>query len=151
MELMMDQATKAGVRIDVEIPEDTRVIYLDPKGLQTVLVNLVANAIEACRDHASSSRSHIVVIKYRYDIAAGLIRFEVQDNGVGMSSVTREALFHRFFSTKGSAGTGLGLLVTKKIIEEHGGEISVQSKQGEGTVFTVSFPLDSHSAVSAPC
>lgn len=145
MELMMDQATKAGVRIDVEIPEDTRMVYLDPKGLHSVLVNLVANAIEACRDHASSSRSHLVVIKYRYDIATGQILFEVQDNGVGMSSVTREALFHRFFSTKGSAGTGIGLLVTKKIVEEHGGRITVQSRQGEGTMFTVVFPMEANS------
>jgi signal transduction histidine kinase len=57
-----------------------------------------------------------------------------------MPSEIKDKLFQRFFSTKGSKGSGLGLLVTKKIVEEHGGRINVQSTEGSGTVFTVSFP-----------
>jgi PAS domain S-box-containing protein len=145
LQLLTDKATDTGVQIELEVPDDGRAVNIDPKGLHTVLVNLVTNAIEACREDTSSSRPHLVVLKYYYDIADGLIFFEVKDNGIGMSPATREIMFHQFYSTKGSAGTGLGLLVTKKIIEEHGGRIDVQSKQGEGTVFTVSFPIDANS------
>jgi signal transduction histidine kinase len=54
-----------------------------------------------------------------------------------MTDEVKQNLFDRFFSTKGGRGTGLGLLVTQKIIHEHGGEISVESKAGEGTTFSV--------------
>ena len=138
MELMQDKATQAGVQIRLEMPGKGGMVRIDPKGLHTVLVNLMGNAIEACVED-ESARSPLVVLTYRHD-AQGPILFEVADNGPGMPSEVMDKLFHRFFSTKGSKGTGLGLLVSKKIVEEHGGRISVQSTEGSGTVFTVSFP-----------
>jgi len=74
------------------------------------------------------------------DLRPALPLFGVADDGGGMSPEVKEALFTQFFSTKGSAGTGLGLLVTKKIVEEHGGQIAVESEQGQGTTFTVMLP-----------
>ncbi len=61
--------------------------------------------------------------------------FEVSDNGAGMSEDTKRKIFSSFYSTKGSRGTGLGLLVTSKIVVEHGGEISFESEEGVGTTF----------------
>jgi signal transduction histidine kinase len=67
----------------------------------------------------------------------GDVRFIVADNGVGMSEETRSKLFSRFFSTKDGHGTGLGLCVSDKMVSEHGGNISVQSSLGKGSVFTI--------------
>jgi len=71
------------------------------------------------------------------------VRITVTDNGVGMGRAQRADLFQPFRSTKGYGGTGLGLVVTKKIVEEHGGRIDVQSVPMQGTTFTISLPMDS--------
>ena len=65
----------------------------------------------------------------------------VEDNGAGIPEKILQRLFDVFFSTKGSQGTGLGLAVTKKIIDEHGGKIEAQSTPDEGTTFTIQLPL----------
>ena len=64
----------------------------------------------------------------------------VSDNGCGMPPEVREKLFQAFFSTKGSKGTGLGLPVVAKTVEEHGGRIEVDSEPGKGTCFTLTLP-----------
>jgi signal transduction histidine kinase len=69
-----------------------------------------------------------------------MIRFEVADNGIGMDHETQKNLFSSPFSTKGERGTGLGLLVTEKIVKENGGVITVESKLGKGTSFTFLLP-----------
>lgn len=72
--------------------------------------------------------------------AGEIIRFDVRDNGSGMSQEVKDKLFSSFFSTKGVKGTGLGLLVTSKLVEEHKGSIDVISTEGEGTTFILRFP-----------
>ena len=69
----------------------------------------------------------------------GAIFLEVEDNGCGIDEAHRKRLFHKFFTTKGLEGTGLGLLMTAKVVQEHGGRISVLSKKGEGSVFRMRF------------
>ena len=71
-----------------------------------------------------------------------VIKFEVSDNGAGMDQEVLQKLFTSFFSTKGHRGTGLGLMVTHKLIEEHQGRIEVRSQLGEGTTFTVRLPYE---------
>jgi signal transduction histidine kinase len=68
------------------------------------------------------------------------ILFEISDNGAGMDSETQQKIFALFFSSKGAEGTGLGLFVTQKIVEQHGGRIKVRSVIGHGSVFRVSIP-----------
>jgi signal transduction histidine kinase len=68
------------------------------------------------------------------------VEYQVRDNGCGMEEETRKKIFQIFFSTKGSRGTGLGLMIAKKIVDEHGGVIDVSSQKGNGTVFTVKLP-----------
>ena len=65
----------------------------------------------------------------------------MRDNGIGMSPAVRNKLFTSFFSTKGHRGTGLGLLVTRKSVEEHGGTIEVASEERKETVFTLRLPF----------
>ncbi len=64
-------------------------------------------------------------------------KFEVEDNGVGMDDDAQVNIFKEFFSTKGSEGTGLGLLVVDKIVKEHGGWVEVLTAPGKGTTFRV--------------
>ena len=70
----------------------------------------------------------------------GHIIFEIADNGVGMDSDTCEKIFTPFFSLKGEKGTGLGLFISNKIIEQHGGDITVTSKLHQGTLFRIKMP-----------
>jgi signal transduction histidine kinase len=68
------------------------------------------------------------------------VEYQVLDNGCGMSAATKKNIFKRFFSTKGSEGTGIGLMITKKIIDEHNGVIKVESKEGAGSKFFIKLP-----------
>lgn len=112
--------------------------YLDQRGIHTCLSNLVANAIDACeQDHKKAE--HRIVLKTGLD-AEGNLSFQVSDNGIGMTDEVKNKVFSGFFSTKGSRGTGLGLLVTSKIVMEHGGEILFDSEAGEGTQFMIKLP-----------
>jgi len=104
------------------------------------LVNLVDNAIDACRDDPNLGTQHRVTVTTVMGPDQTL-QFEVSDNGSGMSKEVRSKLFSSFFSTKGPQGTGLGLLVTSKLVEEHNGSIEVESELDEGTCFRVRLPL----------
>jgi len=68
---------------------------------------------------------------------------KVADTGIGIPEEVREKLFGKFYSTKGSRGTGLGLVLTKKVVEEHGGSIDIdaESEPGKGTTFRIEIPF----------
>ena len=66
--------------------------------------------------------------------------FEVEDDGVGIPEEMSEKVFEDFFSTKGTEGTGVGLLVVQKVVHEHGGTVTFKSKPGEGTTFRIVIP-----------
>ena len=101
-----------------------------------VLLNLATNAVEACTE--SETAGDRVVIRTRLE--KGEILLSVEDNGVGMSEEVLARLFTRFFSTKGGKGTGLGLPVVRKIAEEHGGSLEIESEEGKGSVFRIRLP-----------
>jgi signal transduction histidine kinase len=68
------------------------------------------------------------------------LEFDILDNGIGMDPATQEKLFTPFFSSKGDKGTGLGLFIANKVIEQHGGQITVSSAPGRGSLFRVMIP-----------
>ena len=106
-------------------------IKLDEQTLHAALLNLVKNSLEAMPDGGQLlARTRLT----RNGVALDLI-----DTGCGMDSKTAMRMFEAFFSTK-SGGSGLGLPTARKIIEAHGGRISVQSEVGRGTQFTIEFP-----------
>ncbi len=113
-------------------------VCLDHRGIHTCLSNLVSNALDACEMDLGKDR-HRIVVRTRADGTDHVI-LEVSDDGVGMNEETRSKIFASFFSTKGSRGTGLGLLVTSKIVLEHDGEISFDSEPGAGSTFTIRLP-----------
>jgi len=114
-------------------------VLMDPRSIHRSLLNLVSNAIDACTSDEYTDKKWLVHVKTVLE-KGNIIRFEVKDNGSGMSDEVRANLFDAFFSTKKGKGTGLGLLVTRKLIEEHKGKIDITSKLGKGTTFTILLP-----------
>jgi PAS domain S-box-containing protein len=137
-DLVQERTSQSKVKIVNDLDLSIGECYLDPDGLQRCLLNLVTNAIDACILDSEEDKTWSVVIRTRKE--GDGIRFEIEDNGVGMTEEQQEKLFERFLSTKGGKGTGLGLLVASKIIDEHGGTISFESHLGKGTTFTIRFP-----------
>lgn len=113
-------------------------VSMDRRGIHTALTNVVANALDACLEDKTKHR-HRVVMRVRDQGPDGVL-YEVQDDGGGVTPEVRERLFKEMVSTKGSRGTGLGLLVTNKIVGEHQGTLSLESEQGVGTIVRISLP-----------
>ncbi len=110
---------------------------IDYESMLECLTNLVGNAIDACIVSDDDNELHVDVEAYEKD---GVVIYEVADNGCGMDYAVKQKVFTNFFTTKGLGGTGLGLLMTKKIIQEHGGVIEYESEPGQGTVFRIRLP-----------
>ena len=140
VELLKQKADENSIKLNVLFDPNIKEADFDPKGIHDVLLNLVSNAIDACIYDENTSKSWEVTVKTGIKTSNSDIEkilFEVSDNGCGMSPEIQSKVFSRFFSTKEGQGTGLGLLITQKIIQEHGGEITLESKEGVGTTFLV--------------
>ena len=112
-------------------------IEIDAGVVRLALINILENALDACTED-KAQKSHKIVFKVRQDEKQ--IIFEINDNGIGMDRETRENLFTLFFSSKGNKGTGLGLFIADKIIDQHGGKITVNSTPGKGSRFRITIP-----------
>jgi signal transduction histidine kinase len=110
-------------------------VQLDVASIGMMLNNLIWNALEACQND-SQKKNHFVSVKTDFFDDDHFL-FEITDNGTGMDQRTQRNIFEEFFSTKGSAGTGLGLAVVEKVVNKHGGRIEVTSTPGNGTKFKV--------------
>ena len=144
MEAMGRRPEKDGIDLTVNIPEHLA-IPTRPVELQQVLLNLIINARRAVLAHGSPRVLDIVAAE-----ADGTCTIQVRDNGTGIAPENIEKIFEPFFSTarKGDndGGFGLGLTISREIIEALGGTILVQSELKVGTTFTISLP----EAVSRP-
>jgi signal transduction histidine kinase len=136
--LFKDVAKKYSVSIKLDLDPDLKEVVLDPIGLHNVLSNLVSNAIDACKMDMWKDE-HIIEVRSRRRKDGDAV-IEVADNGVGIDKDVREHIFEEFFSSKGDQGTGLGLMVTQKIMRENGGRITFRSRPHQGTTFVVTFP-----------
>jgi signal transduction histidine kinase/pSer/pThr/pTyr-binding forkhead associated (FHA) protein len=115
---------------------------IEEEAIHRALLNLVVNAIDACRDRENS----IVTVMLHSDHKHS--RIAVSDNGIGIPLTQQKKVFSMFESNKGSRGTGLGLPVSLKIAEEHGGTIHVESEEGKGTTFELILPKSEPIAAS---
>ena len=127
------------IQIKLDIPENVPIIDGDQDRLVQVMINLVANAVNFCPP--DSGRIDILI-----RVQPENIQIDVKDNGPGITSEEQQVVFERFrqvaFTGKGRpSGSGLGLSITKHIIEHHGGKIWVNSKPDEGTTFSFTLPL----------
>jgi len=142
-DLVLPRAREYGVNLNMELDKDLPDALLDPEGIHRCLLNLVTNAIEACLETNFNEKSAQIVIRSRKP-EGWAVEYQVADNGCGMDEDTRNQIFQRFFSTKGSRGTGLGLMITKKIVDEHEGTIELESEKGRGTKFNIKLPEIDH-------
>ena len=140
-ELVNNKAQENSIEIIKEFDATIGKVVMDPHTIHSVLLNLMSNAIDACLFDENMDKTWQVKLKTACK-NNHLIQFEVADNGMGMSPEVKQKLFASFFSTKGHRGTGLGLMVTRKLIEEHHGKIEATSQLGQGTVFTVQLPYE---------
>jgi PAS domain S-box-containing protein len=136
VDLYRDAAARQGVELRFEAGDGVREAPLDPGGIETCLTNLVSNGIDAAvlREEPGG----MVTVRTREE-RGGLV-FEVADNGCGMDQEIKSQVFTTFFTTKGGKGTGLGLLTTRKIVQEHGGRIEMESTIDRGSVFRIRLP-----------
>ena len=132
-ELVAREAAHKGVEIVHKIDPGARQIRTDPYALRQALINLVNNTVQA-------TESGTVAITARR--SGGAIEIQVRDTGPGIPAEYRKKIFEPFFTTKDPGkGTGLGLYVTRNILEKLGGGIEVESGVGKGTTFTISLPV----------
>lgn len=133
LELIEPQADEKGVMIMTDL-DSLPAMPLDAEGVHQVAMNLLSNALAAVEPPHGA-----IQVQTKYDPMLRQARLVVSDNGVGIEPERMARLFTPFESSKGHAGTGLGLAVTRKIVNEHNGTIDVQSTPGEGTTFTITF------------
>jgi len=138
-QLLLEKAHANDIDIMMDFDNAVGEVLMDPRTIHEALLNLVSNAVDACLFDEALAKNWQVRVKTARE-SGDLIKFEVSDNGAGMSEEVLQKLFTSFFSTKGHRGTGLGLMVTRKLVDEHGGTIEVKSEVGKGTTFTVRLP-----------
>jgi CheY-like chemotaxis protein len=124
------------IEVSLNLADDTALsrVAIDPTELREVLLNLLFNAADAMPDGGR------ITITTRPGPLPKTADLEVRDTGQGMPEAVRARIFEPFFSTKGPKGSGLGLAVAYSIITRRGGQISVESRPGEGTTFTLNLP-----------
>ena len=134
--LYRESAEQHGIEMKAEIDRAVEPAWLDPEGIHSCLANLVSNAMDACL--VSQNRDCFITVRLQENDET--IVFEVEDTGCGMDYELKQKAFTSFFTTKGKGGTGIGLLITRKIVQQHGGRVTVSSTPGEGSVFRLSLP-----------
>ncbi len=149
-ELFRTRTAEQDIELALELSDEDHTATLDPDGIHSLVVNLVANAVDACRfDVDGAGKRHRIVLGCaRAPDGATVLR--VSDNGAGIPEEGRHRVFEGFYSTKGTEGTGLGLMVVRHIVQAHGGTIDLESAAGEGTTFTVTLPASPPDGTAAP-
>ena len=136
--LLRAEARRNGITLVNEVPTDTAPVLVDENRFQQILFNLVGNAIKFSDEGG--------VVRLDAETEQGMATIRVSDDGVGIPADKLDIIFSAFEQVDASAerrsgGTGLGLPLTKRLVELHGGEIAVTSELGEGSVFSFTLPL----------
>ncbi len=142
-QLMQKHFDAKHVALLTDYAPDMPPVPADPGGIHQAVLNLLNNALDAVEPQSGA-----VTLGCNYNPRLQMAHIKVSDNGHGMSKATLKRLYQPFHSTKGQAGTGLGLVVTKKVMAEHGGRVDVQSTPGQGTIFVLTLPVRSVSTPS---
>ncbi len=130
------ETRKCGVGMRTAYDKSLGSVRVDRKYVQQALLNLLLNARQAIQE--SGKHGEIFVTTKKRDAHAVI---SVTDTGPGISAEALPRIFEAYYSTK-KGGTGLGLPTARRIVEEHGGRLTVSSEPGKGTSFTISLPLD---------
>ncbi len=140
------QAREAGVNLRTQLSAEPSTLSADAPLLKQALLNLLINAVQAMAQAREKNQPHggadELIVRTECGRSAGgeELRIHVTDTGPGMTEEVTAKVFQPYFSTK-RGGTGLGLPTSRRIIEEHGGHLSVHADTGRGTDFTITLPV----------
>jgi two-component system sensor kinase FixL len=142
--ILRAEAQRRDIEIKLQLATNPCVVWGDRVHLQQVLLNLIVNGFEAMSESGSERRVTIVTAE-----VAGEVLVSVADSGSGIPAERLPRLFERFFSTK-QDGMGMGLAISRSLVEEHGGRIWADSTPGQGTTFHFALPLEPAAAAATP-
>ena len=143
--LVKPKAEISAVEIQSALDPGLPLVQCDPAQIEQVMLALVMNAFDAM------PRGGNVWLKTSFNAESNSVVLEIRDDGSGIPDELLPRMFEPFFTTKGSKGVGLGLAISRNIVDRHNGKIEVQSKPGQGTTFTISIPVDAQrTSTSAP-
>ncbi len=145
MDVVSIRAQEDETELSFERTHGIKEYFFDAHGIQRAILNVVTNALDACQE-VSGGR---VSISLELNADRDYLCVVVKDNGKGIPTNEQEGIFALFSSNKGSRGTGLGLAVSRKVLREHDGDVTVQSSPGTGSVFTIEWPAISAKEQSA--
>ena len=143
MDFYAPQAAAAGIRIRADLSERALPASVDANQLKQALLNLVLNAAQAMGSVEDEGAVKELILRTRAveeGRGVGSATVHVIDTGPGIPDDVRARMFEPYFTTKAS-GSGIGLAVTRRIVEEHGGVLTVFSESGRGTDFQITLPL----------
>jgi signal transduction histidine kinase len=148
VELMKSRAQETEVELRFEPARTMPTLMFDPEAMHRAILNVVGNAIDACHE----CDEKLVIVTTQYDSKERMARVRVTDSGSGIEKDDLDRIFSAFVSRKGGRGTGLGLPVSQKILQEHGGRIRVESQLGQGSCFTLELPATAphHTTIDEP-
>ena len=135
LQLVEREALARGVRLRVETADALPKVVGDRVQLQQVVLNLISNAIDA----VATAHGPVREVTIRADRCDDGVSIDVRDSGVGMDAQTLARIFQAFYTTK-PGGMGLGLSISKTIVEAHGGNLTARSASGKGSTFRVELP-----------
>ena len=138
IDLLSPQALMDNVELRTYFKEREMNTYCEPNHIKQVFINIVKNAIEATVENSTSEKIIHISIHQTED---HWIKVVIQDSGKGISKEKLKRLGEPFYTTK-EKGTGLGLMISYKIIKEHGGKIEVASQMNKGTTFSIYLPIN---------
>ncbi|MBW2373430.1 MAG: HAMP domain-containing histidine kinase, partial [Deltaproteobacteria bacterium] len=136
LETFRDRVVRLGIKITRVVDADGEMMG-DPEKLRRVVINLFANALDALGESATPSPS--LEIQAGENLAGDAVWVRIKDNGPGIEPERMNKIFSPFYTSKES-GTGLGLALSKKVVDAHGGTIAAESSPGHGTEFVLTFP-----------
>ena len=139
--LMREELIRESISLAIELEDEKQVLTLDPSLIEQVLINLLRNSIHALEGRLDKR----IEIKSYHDESATVI--EVSDSGKGIPEKELKDIFIPFFSTK-KDGSGIGLYIVKNAVDKLGGQISVASRLGQGTRFSIILPNRINSVIS---
>ena len=145
LELVQARLHEIGAKVEVRLDEELPPVPADAEGIHRATLNIISNALDAIEERKNPQLGVLTTL----ESDGGWVRVVVIDNGVGIPPHKQPDIFKPFVSTKGAKGTGLGLAVSRKILREHGGDISVQSQLGKGSKFILRLPLKSPLSIDA--
>jgi signal transduction histidine kinase len=137
VQLMESRAVAEGIELKAELSDQLAPMHFDPEDIHRCLLNLVTNAIDACGEDDAPGKTVTVRTKKPEKWA---VEYQVIDTGGGMTKDVQDKIFQSFFSTKGTRGTGIGLMMTKSIVDQHQGIIEVTSEKAVGSIIRIKLP-----------